>query len=60
MSAALGRERELRTGVSLRRGPPGELEEDKVRQEVDDSLLEKLQRELDEKHAQVRLPVMRF
>lgn len=46
MSTALGRERELRTGVS---------EEDKTSQEVDGSLLEKLQRELDDKHAQVCL-----
>lgn len=59
MSTALGRERELRTGVSLRSGPSSELEEDKAGQEVDGSLLEKLQRELDDKHAQVRLCVIR-
>lgn len=56
MSTALGRERELRTGISLRSGPSSELEEDKARQEEwDGSLLEKLQRELDDKHVQVRL-----
>lgn len=55
MSTALGRERELRTGISLRSGPSSELEVDKARQEVDASLLEKLRRELDDKHVQVRL-----
>lgn len=54
MSTALGRERELRTGVSLRSAPSNELEEDEGRQEVDASLLQKLQRELDAMHAQVR------
>lgn len=58
MSTALGRERELRTGVSLRSAPSSELEEDKASQEVEGSLLEKLQRELDDKHAQVRLCVV--
>ncbi|XP_029700863.1 A-kinase anchor protein 9 isoform X4 [Takifugu rubripes] len=53
MSTALGRERELRTGVSSRSGPSSELGEDTAGQEVDGSLLEKLQRELDDKHAQV-------
>lgn len=55
MSTALGRERELRTGVSMRSGSSVELEEDKATQQVDGSLLEKLQRELDDKHVQVRL-----
>lgn len=53
MSSALGRERELRTGVSLRSSPSSELREDTVSRDVDGSLLEKLQRELDDKHAQV-------
>lgn len=53
MSTALGRERELRTGVSSRSGPSSQLGEDKASQDVDGSLLEKLQRELDDKHAQV-------
>lgn len=53
MNTALGREREVRLG---RRAPSSELEEDKTgSHEVDGSLLEKLQRELDDKHAQVRL-----
>uniref|UniRef100_H3DJI4 Pericentrin/AKAP-450 centrosomal targeting domain-containing protein n=1 Tax=Tetraodon nigroviridis TaxID=99883 RepID=H3DJI4_TETNG len=48
MSAALGRERELR-----RSGLSSELEEDEAGQEVDGRLLDKLQRELDDKQAQV-------
>lgn len=55
MSAALGRERELRTGVSLRSGLSSDLGDDKTGQGVDGSLLEKLQRDLDDKHAQVCL-----
>lgn len=58
-SAALGRERELRTSVSSRSAPSGELGETKASQEEDSSLLEKLQRELDDKHAQVRLCVIK-
>lgn len=53
MSTALGRERELRMGVSPASGPSSEVEEDKRRQEEEVSLLEKLQHELDDKHAQV-------
>lgn len=53
MSAALGRERELRTGVSSESGPSGEVEEDKRRIKEEGSLLERLQQELDDKHAQV-------
>lgn len=53
MSAALGRERELRTGVPPASGPSRDVEEDKRRQEEEVSLLEKLQQELDDKHAQV-------
>lgn len=59
MSTALGRERALRTGVSSRSGPPSEREEDEASREVDDSLLGKLQRELDDKHAQVCLCVIK-
>lgn len=55
MSAALGRERELRTGVSSESGPSNEVEEDKRKLEEEGSLLERLQRELDDKHAQVCL-----
>lgn len=53
MSAALGRERELRTGVSSESGPSNEVEEDARRLEEEGSLLERLQRELDDKHALV-------
>lgn len=55
MSAALGRERELR-----RSGLSSELEEDEAGQEVDGRLLDKLQRELDDKQAQVRLRSVSF
>lgn len=52
MSSALGRERELRTSHG---GPPDEerLQEDGRTPEEEQSLLERLQRELDDKHAQV-------
>uniref|UniRef100_A0A3B5AXH9 A-kinase anchoring protein 9 n=1 Tax=Stegastes partitus TaxID=144197 RepID=A0A3B5AXH9_9TELE len=52
MSSALGRERELRTGVSSDSGPSNEerVEEDGRRLEEEGSLLERLQRELDDKH----------
>lgn len=55
MSSALGRERELRTGVSSDGRPSNEeeVEEDSNRLEEEGSLLERLQRELDDKHAQV-------
>ncbi|XP_068431052.1 A-kinase anchor protein 9 isoform X3 [Clinocottus analis] len=55
MSTALGRERELRTGVSSDSGPTSEqrVEEDRTGPHEDVSLLERLQRELDDKHAQV-------
>ncbi|XP_029919471.1 A-kinase anchor protein 9 isoform X2 [Myripristis murdjan] len=56
MSSALGRERELRTGVTSDGRPSNEeeeVEEDSTRLEEEGSLLERLQRELDEKHAQV-------
>lgn len=55
MSTALGRERELRTGVSTDSGPCNEqrVEEDRRSLEEEGSLLERLQRELDDKHAQV-------
>ncbi|KAM3858147.1 A-kinase anchor protein 9 [Diretmus argenteus] len=55
MSAALGRERELRTGVSSSDGGPSNeegLEEDRSGLE-EGSVLDRLQMELDEKHAQV-------
>ena len=53
MSSALGRERELRTGA-------GRLEEEEEQQEQEEvggerSVLQRLQRDLDEKHAQVRV-----
>ncbi|XP_023282064.1 A-kinase anchor protein 9-like, partial [Seriola lalandi dorsalis] len=50
MSTALGRERELRTGVSSGSEEPVE---DRKRLEEEGSLLRRLQRELDDKHAQV-------
>lgn len=55
MSTALGRERELRTGVSSDGRPSDEqrVEEDRSGLEEEGSLLERLQRELDDKHAQV-------
>ncbi|XP_054461660.1 A-kinase anchor protein 9 isoform X3 [Anoplopoma fimbria] len=55
MSTALGRERELRTGVSSDSGPSSEQreEEDGRRLDEEGSLLERLQRELDDKHTQV-------
>lgn len=55
VSAALGRERELRTGISSDNGAFGEerVEEDSRGLEEEGSLLERLQRELDDKSAQV-------
>ncbi|KAM9386311.1 A-kinase anchor protein 9 isoform 2-T2 [Pholidichthys leucotaenia] len=55
MSSALGRERERRTGVSSDRGPADDEQgqEDGRSPEEEGSLLERLQRELDDKHAQV-------
>ncbi|XP_030003529.1 A-kinase anchor protein 9 [Sphaeramia orbicularis] len=55
MSTALGRERTLRRGTSSDSGPSNEerAEEDKSGQGDDGNLLERLQRELDDKHAQV-------
>uniref|UniRef100_A0A671W395 A-kinase anchoring protein 9 n=1 Tax=Sparus aurata TaxID=8175 RepID=A0A671W395_SPAAU len=53
MSTALGRERELRTAVSSDGGPSNEVQDDGRSQEEEGSLLERLQRELDDKHAQV-------
>lgn len=55
MSTALGRERELRTAVSSDGGPSSEqrVEEDGRGVNAEGSLLERLQRELDDKHAQV-------
>lgn len=55
MTTALGRERELRTGASSDGGPSSEqqVEEDRRGLEEEGSLLERLQRELDDKHAQV-------
>ncbi|XP_035801753.2 A-kinase anchor protein 9 isoform X3 [Amphiprion ocellaris] len=55
MSTALGRERELRTGVSSDSGPSNEeqVQEDGRSLGEEGSLLERLQRELDDKHAQV-------
>lgn len=52
MSAALGRERELRTGVSTDSTPSDEAEEEKRRLEEEGGLLERMQRELDDKHTQ--------
>lgn len=51
MSSALGRERELRTGLSSESDPPNEEGDG----EEEGSLLAKLQRELDGKHSQVCL-----
>ncbi|XP_062414443.1 A-kinase anchor protein 9 isoform X2 [Pungitius pungitius] len=55
MSSALGRERELRTGAASDGGPSSEQRLDEDRRELDKegSLLERLQRQLDDKHAQV-------
>lgn len=55
MSSALGRERELRRGGSSDSGPTSAErgEEDRGGTEEDGNLLERLQRELDDKHAQV-------
>lgn len=54
MSAALGRERELRSGVSSDSRPSNEERvQDDGRSLEEGSLLERLQRELDDKHAQV-------
>ncbi|KAF1381708.1 hypothetical protein PFLUV_G00156810 [Perca fluviatilis] len=55
MSTALERERQLRTGVSSDGGPSSEqrVEEDRTGLSEGESLLERLQRELDDKHAQV-------
>ncbi|XP_067468950.1 A-kinase anchor protein 9 isoform X1 [Thunnus thynnus] len=53
MSTALGRERELRVGVSSDSGPEQRAVEDWRGLEEEGSLLERLQRELDDKHAQV-------
>ncbi|KAM6903836.1 A-kinase anchor protein 9 [Lycodopsis pacificus] len=55
MCTALGRERELRTGVSSDGGPSSEQRDEVDRRGLDEegSLLERLQRELDDKHAQV-------
>ncbi|AWP21551.1 putative A-kinase anchor protein 9 [Scophthalmus maximus] len=55
MSTALGRERELRTGRFSDNGSSNgeQVEEDRRGLEEDGSLLERLQRELDDKHAQV-------
>lgn len=52
MSAALVRERELRTGGSSESGPSNEEQVQRGHKE-EGSLLERLQRELDDKHAQV-------
>lgn len=55
MGSALGRERELRTGASSDGGPSSEQRVDEDRRELDkeESLLARLQRQLDDKHAQV-------
>ncbi|MEQ2232116.1 hypothetical protein ILYODFUR_007925, partial [Ilyodon furcidens] len=54
MSSALGRERELRTGVFSDGAPSNEesAHEDGREPEAEGSLLERLQRELDDKHTQ--------
>lgn len=55
VSAALGQEKERRAGaIPPERRPSGAQEEDEERMEEEESLLERLQRELDHKHAQVR------
>ncbi|KAF7664098.1 hypothetical protein LDENG_00189000 [Lucifuga dentata] len=55
MSSALGRERELRTGVSTDSGPANEEQGQEERSilEEEGNPVEKLQRELDDKYAQV-------
>lgn len=55
ISTALKRERQLRTGVSSDGGPSSEqqVEEGRTGLNEGESLLERLQRELDDKHAQV-------
>ncbi|XP_035849224.1 A-kinase anchor protein 9 isoform X4 [Sander lucioperca] len=55
ISTALERERQLRTGVSSDGGPSSEqqVEEGRTGLNEGESLLERLQRELDDKHAQV-------
>ncbi|XP_038135289.1 A-kinase anchor protein 9 isoform X4 [Cyprinodon tularosa] len=55
MSSALGRERELRTSISSDGGRSSEVgaHEDRGEPEREGSLLERLQRELDDKHTQV-------
>uniref|UniRef100_A0A3Q1JLZ9 A kinase (PRKA) anchor protein 9 n=1 Tax=Anabas testudineus TaxID=64144 RepID=A0A3Q1JLZ9_ANATE len=55
MSIALGRQRELQTGVSTNSGSSNEehVEDGGRRREEGGSLLERLQKELDDKHAQV-------
>ncbi|XP_060916005.1 A-kinase anchor protein 9 isoform X1 [Labrus mixtus] len=53
MSTALGRERELRTGVSSDSGASNEAGEERKGLEEEGGLLERLQKELDDKHAQV-------
>lgn len=60
MSSALGRERELRKGVSTDGAPSDEAEEEKRSLEEEGSLLERLQRELDDKHTQVCFFVLLF
>lgn len=55
MSSALGRERDLRTGISSDSVPANEeqVQKDGRTLEEGGSLLERLKRELDDKHAQV-------
>uniref|UniRef100_A0A3Q2CLR6 A kinase (PRKA) anchor protein 9 n=1 Tax=Cyprinodon variegatus TaxID=28743 RepID=A0A3Q2CLR6_CYPVA len=55
MSSALGRERELRTSISSDGGRSSEVgaHEDRREPEREGSLLERLQRELDDKHTQL-------
>ena len=56
MSTALERERELRRGVSSDSGPSNDQREEQDQRGLmeEGSLLERLQRELDDKHAQVK------
>lgn len=53
MVSALGRERELRTGISADSDPSNEKRASENGGSLEGSLLEKLQRELDDKHGQV-------
>lgn len=55
ISSALGRERELRTGASFDNSSSNEpnAEKERMEAEEDGSLLDRLQKELDDKHAQV-------